>query len=232
MITAFAVCALVMSGWVSQDLIDPLAPSPETLLPSSRAAIQESPGPLLAEPQPARGPSTKAATLPAPAHSKPLPQPRPRDATGNRPTPAAGSNSPVRPRMPLSPTDPRLFGDNELPFPPTMDNAGTAAGSRMVANRPSFVAIAPRDNGDRRTANDKPLEHRHHHDSAVSPYMLLYSSTANGTLSTYNAYVRPALARQQTEQRGDEPLAGQGEPVYPSVFLNHGPYYHDGSDAR
>jgi hypothetical protein len=198
---AFAVCALVMSGWVSQDLRETAAPSPQN--PTQNA-----------QNPPARKPAAQQATRPA----------------SNRPSRAEGNGRPSRPRMPLSPTDPRTYADTELPLPPTMDSSGPASNARTVANRPRYVAVAPRDSSDRRSANDKPFDH-HRSEPAVSPYMLLYNSTANGTVSTYNAYVRPALA-QQAEQNGDETPAGQGTPSYPSVFLNHGPYYQDDSDVQ
>jgi hypothetical protein len=58
---------------------------------------------------------------------------------------------------------------------------------------------------------------------AISPYMLLNSNTANGTISTYNAYVRPAMAQQAIDNEVPSP-AFQGTPSYPSVFLSQGQY--------
>ena len=53
--------------------------------------------------------------------------------------------------------------------------------------------------------------------------MLLNSNTANGTVSTYNAYIRPALAQQANQGENSGP-ALQGTPTYPSVFLSQGQY--------
>ena len=125
--------------------------------------------------------------------------------------------------MPLSPTDPRLFTDGSLPLPPTMDSAGPTPSVKAVETRPRYVAVGPGENGNRRALNERPFEH-HQNAPAVSPYMLLYNSTANGTISTYNAYVRPALA-QRTNQQDEETAPGLGTPSYPSVFLNQGQYY-------
>ncbi len=45
---------------------------------------------------------------------------------------------------------------------------------------------------------------------AMSPYMLINSNTANGTISTYNAYVRPALAQQANQNELPNPAAQGG----------------------
>jgi hypothetical protein len=126
--------------------------------------------------------------------------------------------------MPLSPTDPRMLSDNDLPLPPTMDSAGPMPSARAVDTRPKYVAAGPSDNASRHALNERPFEH-HQNAPAISPYMLLYNSTANGTISTYNAYVRPALAQRAASQQDEETQAGEGTPNYPSVFLNHGSYY-------
>lgn len=59
---------------------------------------------------------------------------------------------------------------------------------------------------------------------ATSPYMLMNSNTDNGTISTYNAYVRPALAQQQAIQNENLNAAGPVAPSYPPVFLSQGQY--------
>ena len=117
----------------------------------------------------------------------------------------------------------RLFSDGNMPLPPTVDSAGPMPSVKPADTRPRYVAIGPGDNGDCRALNERPFEH-HQNAPAVSPYMLLYNSTANGTISTYNAYVRPALPsgpRRTTAIR----RPGWARRATRRSFSNHGEYY-------
>jgi hypothetical protein len=192
-----AACALIMSGWVSQNADEAIAPTPQTMQQMQNTAPRE------------------------PVLRAPLKQPVLRKAS-SRPARTMAESNAQRPRMPLSPTDPRVFADSNMPSPPTMDGAGPMPSMKAVDTRPHYVATGPGED-NRRALNERPFEH-HQNPSPVSPYMLLYTNTANGTVSTYNAYVRPALA-QRTAQQQEEVQAGEGSPTYPSVFLNHGQYY-------
>jgi hypothetical protein len=193
--TTFAVCALIMSGLVSQNPNELVAPTPQTIQKIARRA--------------------------------PSKQPAPRYAS-NRPTRTMSDNVASRPRMPLSPTDPRMFSDNCLPLPPTMDSAGPMPSANTVDARQRFVDAGLVENGNRRAPNERPFEH-HQSPPAISPYMLMYTSTANGTISTYNTYVRPALAQraalEEEEISAGQGTPGQGTPGYPSIYQNRGPYY-------
>jgi hypothetical protein len=170
--------------------------------------------------------------------------------------------------MPLSPTDPRVLADSELPMPPTTSIGGPAPGAGMAEARPRYVPVSSGESGGPRVAGERPFGNYHvppttspyflvynntaasgrnpnapvesagnaaantgydkpfdHYNPppATSPYLLLNSNTANGTISTYNAYVRPALA-QEANHYGEEAQSGQGTPSYPSVFLTQGQY--------
>jgi hypothetical protein len=197
----FAACALIMSGWVSQDAEELVAPSPDNLQQTAYKA-----------------PNDQPASHPAQPAAKPITH-----VAGNHAVRASVNGNLPRPRMPLSPTDPRVMADSNLPSPPTMDSAGPMPNMKTVDTRPHYVAVGPGEEPNRHALNERPFEH-HHNPSPVSPYMLLYNNTANGTVSTYNAYVRPALA-QRKSQFEEEMQAGEGTPSYPSVFLNHGQYY-------
>ena len=246
---AFAVIALVTTGWVTQDATVPVEPTGQNLQP---------------------------AGVP-----KPLVQPAHRTAT-SRPARSTSASNWMRPRMPLSPTDPRTYDDGNLPLPPTMGNGSAAPGGAFADARMRYGAASPEAGG--RGGPEKPFGHiksrpnaspyflvyrnvdtsmyannansanspngataannttsptypgvgapppaiakpfdYYNPPSGVSPYMLLNSNTANGTVSAYNAYVRPALAAQG-DPNSESPVVTQGSPTYPSVFLNQGQY--------
>jgi hypothetical protein len=187
---SLAACVLVMSGWVSQDANEPVAPSPQNM----------------------QQPALRAPNYRPPAR-----------AMTNRPARPMGESNLQR-RMPLSPTDPRVYSDSDMPLPPTMDSAGPMPSARMVDTRPRYVAVGSGEDANRRTLNEKPFEH-HHNAPVISPYMLLYNNTANGTISTYNTYVRPAL-EQRASQQSEDALPGEGTPSYPPGFLTHEQYQH------
>jgi hypothetical protein len=132
--------------------------------------------------------------------------------------------------MPLAPTDPRALYRNDLPLPPTMNDADTlpSAKSAGLGVRRDTAGLA--DNGSHRFSNPKAFDN-YRPAPATSPYLLLNSSTDNGTISTYTAYVRPAQDQQRASQELD---AGSGilqnggnppPPTYPPVFQNYGSYY-------
>jgi hypothetical protein len=130
--------------------------------------------------------------------------------------------------MPLSPTDPRVFSENFMPLPPTMDSAGPMPTAQAVDTRPRYADAVPVNNGNRRALDERPFEH-HQAPPAISPYMLMYTSTANGTISTYNTYVRPALAQRAALEEDDIQAShgtpGPGTPGFPSIYQNRTPYY-------
>ena len=141
-------------------------------------------------------------------------------------------------RMPLPPTDPRVLASGYLPLPPTMTGAGTPATVDLAGPGTRHdQAVAPGDNGVRRSVPQKPFEH-FAPAPATSPYLLLDSPTANGTMSAYMAYVRPAQEQLQTARELDRAAAdsqGGGDqpgPNYPRFFLNYGSYYPDTSAGR
>jgi len=126
--------------------------------------------------------------------------------------------------MPLAPTDPRMFSDSELPPPPTLDGSGMSMPVARVAAAPHY-GQAGQENGNSRSSGQKPFE-RYNPTPGPSPYLLLDSTTNNGTISTYAAFVKPALDRQRSSDNiGDDVPAGQGTPSYPPAFLNQGQYY-------
>jgi len=136
-------------------------------------------------------------------------------------------------RMPVPPTDPRAFVGENLPLPPTMNDAGTlpSAGRLGMGLRNDLTGMA--ESGDHRFSGAKAFEH-YRPAPAVSPYQLINSNTSDGTISPYMAYVRPAQDQQRAGQEFDrmENAADQPAPNYPRVFLNYGPYYPSYSSGR
>jgi hypothetical protein len=244
---SFALYALFLSGLSSQYGSEQIAPSPDTVQNTSLT-------------------TTAATAAQRPANS--------------RPVRASSQGYRGRPRMPLSPTDPRTYGDADMPLPPTMDGSGVvqrggfAQGGGVADIRPRFIPGTSGENVGRRSANEKPFNHfgsaqnaspyfltygnaaypangntssgtsttsmsspasssgspvARPFDSytpppATSPYMLINSNTNNGTISTYNAYVIPALAQQQGIQNQNLNQAGPVAPSYPPVFLSQGQF--------
>jgi hypothetical protein len=129
-------------------------------------------------------------------------------------------------RMPLPPTDPRAFVGDNLPLPPTMNDAGTLPGAGKVGSglRHDLTGLA--ENGDHRFPSAKAFEH-YRPAPAVSPYQLINSNTSDGTISPYMAYVRPAQDQQRANQELDRmgDAVDQPAPAYPRVFQNYGSYY-------
>jgi hypothetical protein len=151
--------------------------------------------------------------------------------------PATARQAPATPaptphlRMPLPPTDPRVLVSGYLPLPPTMTGTGTPATVDLAGPGPRRdQAVASGDNGIRRLVPQKPFEH-YAPASATSPYMLMDSPTANGTISPYMAYVRPAqeqmLANRELDRAAGDGQGGSDQPgpSYPRFFLNYGSYY-------
>jgi len=136
-------------------------------------------------------------------------------------------------RMPLPPTDPRAFVGDNLPLPPTMNDAGTVPGEGMVGMPPRRDFQAANDSGDHRYRTSRPFDH-YRQGPTVSPYQLLDASTGGGTVNTYMAYVRPMQEQQRAVQDYDrmEAAGDQPAPVYPRVFQNYGSYYPQYSAAR
>jgi hypothetical protein len=142
--------------------------------------------PELAEPE--RPLALNLSTQPA------LPQPTPKQPqwTMNR--------NAMRPlTMPLPPTDPRAFLRNDLPLPPTANCAGTLPGGENLGPAQRHDPAGPPASAGRSSAGQKPFENVKP-TPTTSPYLLLYSSTNNGTISPYAAYVRPAQQQEQLNQ--------------------------------
>ena len=243
---SFALCAIFVSGLLSQFVGEESAPSPQTI---QNASLR----------------TTTAPAVQRPANGQPA---------NSRPARTSNQGYRGRPRMPLSPTDPRTFADADMPLPPTMEGAGLVQGGGMANIRPRFIPGTSGENVGRRSANEKPFDHfgsrqnaspyflvygnsaypananttsgtsatsvsspgdsigspvarpfdSYSNPPAISPYMLLNSNTDNGTISTYNAYVRPALSQQQAIQNENLVPAGPVAPSYPPVFLSQGQY--------
>lgn len=149
--------------------------------------------------------------------------------TGTRPV-QANSGGGARPlSMPLPPTDPRAFCRDDLPLPPTMNDAGTLPSRGMAGTGPRRDASGQAENGGRRSQSQKAFS-SYNVTPAVSPYMLLSSPTANGTISPYMAYVRPIQEQQRASQELDRAASNAGgggdQPApYPPVFQNYGTYF-------
>ena len=105
----------------------------------------------------------------------------------------------VRPmRMPVAPTDPRVFSRSDLPLPPTMSDSGMLPSTV----RPRLNTAVSGDNGGRRLPPQKVFEN-YRAAPTQSPYALLNASTDNGTINPYMAYVRPQQEQQANQsERG------------------------------
>ncbi len=196
----FAFCGIVIAGWVSPDLAEPIAPMPE----SSTAQ-----------------PSRPQATRLQPSRQ----QPSYSQLAGTRPAQAMNQGSSRGQRMPMAPTDPRTFSNVDLPMPPTMNDSGQLPGSGMAGNGLNRDLVGPSENTSRRS-NQKAFAN-YRPGPTTSPYQLLDSTTDNGTVNSYTNYVRPAEERQQAQQEFDRTMSNddQPAPVYPRAFLNYGSYY-------
>ena len=117
--------------------------------------------------------------------------------TSTRPARERNEGAASQRRMPAAPTDPRVFFRDDLPVPPTMNYNNTfpvrgTTGALATRRAPAGSA----DNNNRRLASQKPFDN-YQSTPAVSPYLRLNSPTANGTISPYMVYVRPAQEQQQ-----------------------------------
>ena len=130
--------------------------------------------------------------------------------------------------MPLPPTDPRVFFRDDLPVPPTMNYNSTfpVRGSTGAA-APRRAPAGPAEANNRRLASQKPFDN-YKPEPAVSPYLLLNTPTANGTISPYMVLVRPAQEQQQAGLQfgGTTSSAGsalnQSVPGYPAAVPSYG----------
>ena len=137
-------------------------------------------------------------------------------------------------RMPAPPTDPGTLSRSDLPLPPTMNDAGVMPNAGMAGSRPRHDPAGPSENGTGRSPGQRPFDH-YKPSPATSPYLLLNSTTNNGTISTYNAYVRPAKEHNQERDGAANNLedgSDQPGPVYPRFFQNYGSYYPDYAAGR
>jgi hypothetical protein len=133
------------------------------------------------------------------------------------------NNAQRRPRMPFPPTDPRALSGENFPLPPTMNENGFLPGA----------AAGPHSNAaglaQSHSAPQKPFSH-YSPPPGTSPYMMLNASTADGTVNTYTAYVRPALDQQRENQAADRAWSRMDDDdtppaYYPPAFMNLGSYY-------
>ena len=130
-----------------------------------------------------------------------------------------------RPSMPVPPTDPRAFARDDLPMPPTMNDAGT-----LPSTAKAGAGLRPNpglgETGSHRLPPQKVFD-SYRPAPATSPYLLIDGPTNNGTISAYAAYVRPAQQQQQANQEFDRAGSAldQPAPTYPPSFLNYGSYY-------
>ena len=142
------------------------------------------------EEQPAPSPQTVQNT------SLATPAPVPQRPASSRPTRTWNQGSRGRPKMPLSPTDPRTYADADMPLPPTMEGGGLVQGGSAAEIRPRFIPGTSGENVGRRSANEKPFDHFGSPQSA-SPYFLTYGNAAypiNASSSLrhgYNIGVQP-----------------------------------------
>ena len=123
--TALTFCAIFITGWVSPEFMEPIAPMPENspprILPAAEKLPQRQSHPQLADARPAR----------------------------------AANEEFVRPmRMPVAPTDPRVFSRSDLPLPPTMSDSGMLPSTV----RPRLNTAVSGDNGGRRLPPQKVFE--------------------------------------------------------------------------
>ncbi|MGO9115954.1 MAG: hypothetical protein ACLP9L_42660 [Thermoguttaceae bacterium] len=147
--------------------------------------------------------------------------------TGTRPARAVNQGAMRPQRMPVAPTDPRTYSSSDLPLPPTMNDSGMLPSGGMDGLGPRRDLAGPAENGNRRLPNQKPFDH-YRPGPTTSPYQLLDSTTNNGTVNPYMAYVRPAEQQQQANQELDRAMNNsddQPAPVYPRAFQNYGSYY-------
>jgi hypothetical protein len=205
---------IAATGWISPDMSEPISPVRENVA-GQHAYSSQSNGQAGHLRQP--GPQAGGARPPA----------RPANATFRRPS-----------RMPFAPTDPRALADDNIPLPPTQNeteylpSAGNGGPQRY--NSPAIVV----SNAGNRSGAQKSFDHYNPNPSA-SPYMMLNASSANGTVNTYTAYVRPAEEQQranQEEERAMSNLEGVAQPgpipSYPPAFLNYGTYYPNYAGGR
>jgi hypothetical protein len=134
--------------------------------------------------------------------------------------------------MPLAPTDPRMYSSGDLPLPPTMNDSGMLPSGGMAGLGPRRDLTASAETGNRRS-NPKAFDH-YKPAPTTSPYQLLDSTTNNGTVNPYIAYVRPAEMQQQANQELERTMSNEDQPapVYPRAFQNYGSYYPDYGVAR
>jgi hypothetical protein len=143
-------------------------------------------------------------------------------SNGARPVRAMSDGAMRGSRMPIPPTDPRVYANNDLPLPPTINDNGMMRSAEPAGMGPRQDGA---DNSTRHPMGQKVFDH-YRPAPATSPYMLISGSTNNGTVNPYMAYVRPAEEQQRAvqeleqAQNSDEPA-----PVYPRAFQNLGSYY-------
>jgi hypothetical protein len=93
------------------------------------------------------------------------------------------------------------------------------------------------ENGGRHSGSQKSFD-RYNPSPSTSPYAMLNASTADGTLNTYTAFVRPAQDQQRVNQDEERALSveegGQPgpPPSYPPAFLNYGSYFPTTAPSR
>ncbi len=133
----------------------------------------------------------------------------------------------------MAPTDPRTYSIGDLPLPHTMNDSGMLPGSSVAGGGLRRDLIAPAESANRRSSQKAFGNYRP--GPTTSPYQLLDSTTDNGTVSPYMAYVRPAEQQQQALQQFDRAMGNgddQPAPNYPRVFQNYGSYYPDYGGGR
>ena len=98
-----------------------------------------------------------------------------------------------------------------------MNGTGTPATVDITGSAARRDPQGPSDGNARRTVSQKPFE-RFTGGPGTSPYLLLDSPSANGTISPYMAYVRPAQEQEQANreiERGGSADNGSDQPALP-----------------
>lgn len=147
--------------------------------------------------------------------------------SGIRPAQPMNTGSGHRPKMPFAPTDPRTLAGEDFPLPPTMNGDGRSPNPVRAGPELRFRPADLARNGSHHTSNQKPFA-QYNSGPTTSPYALLNASTADGTVSTYINYVRPAQDQERANQELDQAAGASEEqvaPSYPRVFQNYGAYY-------
>ncbi len=233
--TSLVVCAFFMTGWISQDATEPLAPSPQNLQTAPAQTPAARPAPRHASSRGARTVSAggmQRSRMPlSPTDPRTLGDadiPLPPTMDNAAPMPVAHIFDPRARYVPVASGEGegRRFLDEKPREHFNAQHTGSPyflvygnTGGGVSSNRNAYIPPAASENGTNGIPIEKPFDH-YNPAPAMSPYLLLNSNTANGTISTYNAYVRPAL-RNRPAKTATCPRAARPLPATPQ-FLDPG----------